>query len=55
MIGKNKMKCWKSAIRTWARKDKEKKQARPVKQKQKPSGLRGREITESLTDTSWAD
>ena len=55
MIGKNKMKCWKSAIRTWARKDKEKKQARPVKQKQKPSGLRGREITDSLTDTSWAD
>jgi len=55
MIGKNKMKCWKSAIRTWARKDKEKNQARTVKQKQKPSGLRGREITESLTDTSWAD
>ena len=53
MIGKNKMKCWKSAIRTWARKDKEKGQARTVKQK--PSGLRGREITESLTDTSWAD
>ena len=53
MIGKNKMKCWKSAIRTWARKDKEKKQARPVKQK--PSGLKGRDITESLTDTSWAD
>jgi len=55
MIGKNKMKCWKSAIRTWARKDKEKKQTRPVKPKQKPSGLRGRSITESLTDTSWAD
>jgi len=55
MIGRNKMKCWKSAIRTWARKDKEKGQARTVKQKQKPSGLRGREITESLTDTSWAD
>ena len=55
MIGKNKMKCWKSAIRTWARKDKEKKQARPVKQKQKPSGLKGRDITDSLTDTSWAD
>jgi len=55
MIGRNKMKCWKSAIRTWARKDKEKSQARTVKQKQKPSGLRGREITESLTDTSWAD
>jgi len=55
MIGRNKMKCWKSAIRTWARKDKEKNQARTVKQKQKPSGLRGREITESLTDTSWAD
>jgi len=55
MIGKNKMKCWKSAIRTWARKDKEKKQARPVKQKAKPNGLKGRDITESLTDTSWAD
>jgi transposase len=56
MIGKNKMKCWKSAIRTWTRKEREKqkeKQSRPVKQK--PSGLRGREITESLTDTSWAD
>jgi len=55
MIGRNKMKCWKSAIRTWARKDKEKSQARTVKQKQKPSGLKGRDITESLTDTSWAD
>jgi DNA-binding transcriptional ArsR family regulator len=58
MIGKNKMKCWKSAIRTWSRKEREKqkeRQARPVKQKAKPSGLRGREITESLTDTSWAD
>jgi hypothetical protein len=55
MIGRNKMKCWKSAIRTWARKDKEKSQARTVKQKQKPSGLKGRDITDSLTDTSWAD
>ena len=56
MIGRNKMKCWKSAIRTWSRKEREKqkeRQTRPVKQK--PSGLRGREITESLTDTSWAD
>jgi DNA-binding transcriptional ArsR family regulator len=55
MIGRNKMKCWKSAIRTWARKDKEKSQARTVKQKAKPNGLKGRDITESLTDTSWAD
>ena len=58
MIGKNKMKCWKSAIRTWSRKEREKqkeRQTRPVKQKQKPSGLKGRDITESLTDTSWAD
>ena len=58
MIGKNKMKCWKSAIRTWSRKEREKqkeRQARPVKQKQKPNGLKGRDITESLTDTSWAD
>jgi len=55
MIGRNKMKCWKSAIRTWTRKDKEESRTRTVKQKQKPSGLRGREITESLTDTSWAD
>ena len=57
MIGKNKMKCWKSAIRTWSRKEREKqkeKQSRPVKQKAK-SGLKGRDITESLTDTSWAD
>ena len=57
-IGRNKMKCWKSAIRTWSRKEREKqkeRQARPVKQKQKPSGLKGRDITESLTDTSWAD
>ena len=58
MIGKNKMKCWKSAIRTWSRKEREKqkeRQARPVKQKAKPNGLKGRDITESLTDTSWAD
>lgn len=58
MIGRNKMKCWKSAIRTWTRKEREKqkeKQARPVKQKAKPNGLKGRDITESLTDTSWAD
>jgi len=58
MIGKNKMKCWKSAIRTWTRKEREKqkeKQVRPVKQKAKPNGLKGRDITESLTDTSWAD
>jgi len=56
MIGKNKMKCWKSAIRTWSRKERERqkeKQSRPVKQKQ--DGLKGRDITESLTDTSWAD
>ena len=46
MIGKNKMKCWKSAIRTWTRKEREKqkeKQARPVRQK--PEGLRWRSIT----------
>jgi len=55
MIGKNKMKCWKSAMRTWARKDKERSRERSVKQKQKPSGLKGRDITESLSDTSWAD
>jgi len=58
MIGRNKMKCWRSAIRTWSRKEREKqkeKQTRPVKQKAKPSGLKGRDITESLTDTSWAD
>ena len=57
MIGKNKMKCWKSAMRTWARKDKERNRERSVKQKQKqkPSGLKGRDITESLSDTSWAD
>jgi len=56
MIGKNKMKCWKSAIRTWTRKEREKqkeKQSRPVKQK--PEGLRGRSITDSLADTSWAE
>lgn len=55
MIGKNKMKCWKSAMRTWARKDRERNRERAVKQKQKPSGLKGRDITESLSDTSWAD
>ena len=55
MIGKNKMKCYKAAIRTWARKEREKKQVQPVKQKKEPTGLRGRSITDSLTDTSWAD
>ena len=58
MIGRNKMKCWKSAIRTWTRKEREKqkeRQARPVKQQAKPNGLKGRDITESLTDTSWAE
>ena len=56
MIGRNKMKCWKSAIRTWTRKEREKqkeKQSRPVKQK--AEGLRGRSITDSLADTSWAE
>jgi len=55
MIGRNKMKCWKSAIRTWTRKARESQKSRPVKQKAKLSGLKGRDITESLTDTSWAD
>jgi DNA-binding transcriptional ArsR family regulator len=59
MIGKNKMKCWKAAIRTWSRKEREKKQVQPVnqpvKQKREPTGLRGRSITDSLTDRSWAD
>lgn len=55
MIGKNKMKCWKAAIRTWSRKEREKKQVQPVKQKREPTGLRGRSIAESLADRSWAE
>jgi DNA-binding transcriptional ArsR family regulator len=57
MIGKNKMKCWKAAIRTWSRKERERKQPvnQPVKQKREPTGLRGRSITDSLTDRSWAE
>jgi DNA-binding transcriptional ArsR family regulator len=57
MIGKNKMKCWKAAIRTWSRKERESKQPvnQPVKQKREPAGLRGRSITDSLTDRSWAE
>ena len=55
MIGKNKMKCWKAAIRTWSRKEREKQQVQPVKQKREPTGLRGRSIAESLADRSWAE
>jgi len=51
MIGKNKMKDWKAAIRTWMRKDR----AKQVAPKKKEAGLRGRSITDSLTDRSWAD
>ena len=50
MIGKNKMKDWRAAVRTWMRKDRAK-QVAPKKQ----AGLRGRSITDSLTDRSWAD
>ena len=50
MVGKNKMKDWKAAVRTWMRKDRAK-QVAPKKQ----AGLRGRSITDSLTDTSWAE
>jgi DNA-binding transcriptional ArsR family regulator len=55
MIGKNKMKDWKAAVRTWMRKDRERKQVQPVKQKREPTGLRGRSIAESLADRSWAE
>jgi len=50
MIGKNKMKDWRAAVRTWMRKDRAK-QVAPKKQ----AGLRGRNITDSLTDRSWAE
>jgi hypothetical protein len=50
MVGKNKMKDWKAAVRTWMRKDRAK-QVAPKKQ----AGLRGRSITDSLTDRSWAE
>ncbi len=55
MIGKNKMKCWKAAIRTWSRKEREKKQVQPVNVKKKEAGLRGRSIADSLADRSWAE
>ena len=55
MIGKNKMKDWKAAVRTWMRKDRERKQVQPVNVKKKEAGLRGRSITDSLTDRSWAE
>ena len=50
MVGKNKMKDWKAAVRTWMRKDRSK-QVAPKKQ----AGLRGRSIAESLADRSWAE
>ena len=50
MVGKNKMKDWQAAVRTWMRKDRSK-QVAPKKQ----AGLRGRSITDSLTDRSWAE
>ena len=55
MIGKNKMKDWKAAVRTWMRKDRERKQVQPVNVKKKEAGLRGRSIAESLADRSWAE
>lgn len=52
MIGKNKMKCWKSAIRTWTRKEREKSRdkAEAISKKHYKH-----DITKKLTDTSWAD
>lgn len=52
MIGKNKMKCWKSAIRTWTRKEREKQRERAAVTRKKQDK---HDITKKLTDTSWAE
>ena len=59
MIGKNKMKDWKAAVRTWKRKEAEKNRERhemiKAKQVKQNEQLRNRTIEHQLTDTSWAD
>ena len=44
MVGKNKMKCWKAAVRTWSKRDDGKSQT-----------SRQSSIRDELTDTSWAN
>lgn len=59
MIGKNKMKDWKAAVRTWKRKEAEQNRERheiiKAKQAKQNEQLRNRTIEHQLTDTSWAD
>tara|TARA_R110001632_G_scaffold40545_1_gene101631 strand:- start:244 stop:957 length:714 start_codon:yes stop_codon:yes gene_type:complete len=59
MVGKNKMKCWKSCVRRWKRmeveKNREKHEKNKAKQAKQNEQLRNRTIEHQLTDTSWAD
>jgi hypothetical protein len=47
MVGKNKMKDWKAAIRTWEKRD--------IKPAGKPNATRNRTMAEDLLDRSWAE
>ena len=59
MVGRNKMKCWKSCVRRWKRmeveKNREKHEKNKAKQAKQNEQLRNRTIEHQLTDTSWAD
>jgi len=49
-VGRNSMKDWKAAVRTWERREKPKPSGRPVVE----SSTRSRSIHDDLTDKSWA-
>ena len=59
MVGRNKMKCWKSCVRRWKRQEveqnREKHEKNMAKQAKQNEQLRNRTIEHQLTDTSWAD
>jgi DNA-binding transcriptional ArsR family regulator len=59
MVGKSKMKCWRSAVGTWKRRQKEQNREKQVYSKEKNTKqsdtLRNKSIDQQLTDTSWAD
>ena len=59
MVGRNKMKCWKSCVRRWKRmeveKNREKHEKNKAKQAKQNEQLRNRTIEHQLSDTSWAD
>ena len=52
MVGKNKMKKWKSAVGTWKASNKAKQQE---KKKTQSDSIRGQSLQQQLSDRSWAE